>query len=227
MLKNFGFVVKAVVWLVVGFLIYNTLVRIIRHFYKFPIPAFMLGFIDNPVRRYFQPPFETALRHGIKPGMTVLEVGPGTGTYTLAAARHLGPDGWLITIDIVPSVIEKMAQTLAAAGVTNGEARVADVHALPFEDDTFDVITMIAVIGEIPDAPHAMTEFWRVLKPGGTLAFSELLVDPDYTPYGTLARMTREAGFTGQRQVGNPLLYTLLAEKQAEKPVENREVHHV
>ena len=83
---------------------------------------------------------------------------------------------------------------------------------------------MIAVIGEIPAAPHALTEFWRVLKPGGVLAFSELLVDPDYTPVGKLTRMTQNAGFTGQRQVGNSLLYTLLAEKNG---MGQSEAHHV
>ena len=77
------------------FLILHTIIRIIRHFYKFPMPQWMANLIDNPFRRKIQPPEETAIRHGIKPGMRVLEVGPGNGTYTLGAARRIGPEGIL------------------------------------------------------------------------------------------------------------------------------------
>ena len=68
------------------FIVLHTLVRIVRAFYKFPMPQWMANLIDNPLRRKIQPPEETAIRHGIMPGMRVLEVGPGNGTYTLASA---------------------------------------------------------------------------------------------------------------------------------------------
>ena len=58
----------------------HTLVRIVRHFHKFPMPEFAANLIDNPFRRRIQPPDETPIRHGIEPGMVVLEVGPGNGT---------------------------------------------------------------------------------------------------------------------------------------------------
>jgi len=70
-------------------LILHTLIRVIRHFYKFPMPQWMANAIDNPFRRRIQPPEETAIRHGIQPGMRVLEVGPGNGTYTLGASRQV------------------------------------------------------------------------------------------------------------------------------------------
>ena len=59
----------------VVFIVLHTIIRIIRHFYKFPIPEFLVGLIDHPLRRKFQPPYETAVRHGLEPGMLVLEVG--------------------------------------------------------------------------------------------------------------------------------------------------------
>ena len=92
----------------VAFLILHTIVRIVRYFYKFPIPQAFVNIIDNPFRRRIQPPYETAIRHGIEPGMRVLDVGPGNGTYTLGAAECLGSEGQLIAIDIEPKIIERL-----------------------------------------------------------------------------------------------------------------------
>ena len=191
----------------------HTIIRIVRYFYKFPMPEWMANAIDNPLRRKIQPPEETAMRHGIKPGMRVLEVGPGNGTYTLGAAHRIGPEGELVTIDIEPRMIARVNQRIAAEGVSNIEARVADVYALPFDDQSFDLIYMIAVINEIPDMPRALAEFHRVLKPAGTLVFSELFMDPDYPRAGTLTRKVQAAKFHLKEQIGNFLYYTLIFEK--------------
>lgn len=195
------------------FFVLHTIVRIIRHFYKFPMPEFMADLIDHPLRRKFQPPYETAVRHGLETGMTVLEVGPGSGTYTMAAARRVGPQGRLVTVDIEPRMIERVERKAQAEGVSNVEARVADVYDLPFENATFDVVYMIAVIGEIPDPDRAMREFYRVLTPAGTLVFSELLLDPDYPLASTLIRMASSAGFRLRDRIGNVFYYTLILEK--------------
>ncbi|MBN2471157.1 MAG: nitroreductase family deazaflavin-dependent oxidoreductase [Anaerolineae bacterium] len=191
----------------------HTLARIVRAFYKFPIPSFLVGLIDNPLRRrIIQPPEDMPLRHGIQPGMSVLEIGPGSGTYTLAHARHIGLEGKLLTIDIEPKVIELVQQKIAAAGATNVEARVADVFALPFEDGTFDAVYAMSVIGEIPTPERALVEFHRVLKPGGTLAFSEILPDADYPLAGRLTRRVSHYGFRLRKKTGNFFRYTLVFE---------------
>ena len=142
----------------------HTLIRIVRHIYKFPMPEFAANIIDNPFRRKIQPPDQTAIRHGIQPGMTVLDVGPGNGTYTLAAARRVGPQGKVIAIDIEPRMIARVERKIEAEGVTNIEARVADAYDLPFDDQSFDLIYMITVSGEIPDLPNALQEFHRGIK---------------------------------------------------------------
>lgn len=193
--------------------ILHTIVRIVRHFHKFPMPEFMADVIDHPVRRKFQPPYETAVRHGLEPGMTVLEVGPGSGTYTLGAAQRVGPEGKLVTVDIEPRMIQRVQQRVHAEGVANVEAQVADVYDLPFDDGTFDVVYMIAVIGEIPNPVRAVKEFFRVLSPSGTLVFSEVLVDPDYPLAGTLIELAGEAGFQLRARIGNFFYYTLVFEK--------------
>jgi ubiquinone/menaquinone biosynthesis C-methylase UbiE len=145
--------------------------------------------------------------------MHVLEVGPGNGTYTVAAARRVGDEGRIVTVDIEPKMIDRVEQKARAEGLNNIEARVADVYSLPFEGNTFDLVYMIAVIGEIPDPERAMKEFYRVLSPAGTLTFSELLLDPDYPRAQTLVRKAGTAGFRLRKRIGGPFYYTLLFEK--------------
>jgi ubiquinone/menaquinone biosynthesis C-methylase UbiE len=203
-----GIIVFALLWLLV-------IVRGIRRIYKFPIPQFLTPFIDNPLRHKLQPHDKVADDLGLKPGMRVLEVGPGVGGYTIAAARRVGPTGKIISIDIEPKIIERLQARLQAEDVTNVEARVADVFALPFEDGSFDAIYMVTVIGEIPMPERAMKEFHRVLKPGGILGFSELFLDPDYPLPRTIRRWAESAGFKVREMVSGFLTYTLSFENRA------------
>jgi ubiquinone/menaquinone biosynthesis C-methylase UbiE len=191
----------------------HTIVRVIRYFYKFPMPEFLANLIDNPLRRKFQPPTDMPIRHGIQPGMTVLEVGPGNGRYTVETARQVGSTGRIIAIDIEPKMVERALHRAHAAGITNLEARVADVYDLPFADGMFDAIYMITVISEIPQPERAMHEFQRVLSAAGTLAFSELFTDPDYPRAQTLIRMAHKAGFRLKKKLGSFFSYTLVFEK--------------
>ena len=211
MLKKLLCVVLAIPVVVV---ILHTVVRVVRHFHKFPIPERFANLIDNPLRRKIQPPGETPARHGIEAGMTVLEIGPGNGTYTLATARWVGEQGRVVTVDIEPKMIERVKRLAQVEGVGNIDAHVAYVYDLPFDDGIFDAIYMITVIGEIPDPERAMKEFHRVLKSVGTLAFSELLLDPDYPLASTLVRWAVSAGFRPRMKVGSFFYYTLIFEKK-------------
>ena len=210
---------RVLVYLVLGLfllpIILHTIVRLIRYFYKFPMPEFLANLIDNPLRRRIQPPSDMPIRHGIEPGMTVLEVGPGNGRYTIETARRVGSAGRVIAIDIEPKMIERVLQRAHAEGVTNLDAKVADVYNLPFEDSMFDAICMITVISEIPEPERAMREFHRLLSPSGTLAFSELLTDPDYPLAQTLVRKASQANFRLKKKLGNFFSYTLVFEKQS------------
>jgi ubiquinone/menaquinone biosynthesis C-methylase UbiE len=192
----------------------RTLLSIIRYFYKFPMPEVLANIIDNPLRRRIQPPGEMPVRQGIQPGMTVLEVGPGNGRYTIETARRVGKMGKVIAIDIEPKMLERARQRAQAEGITQLETKVADVHKLPFEDGSFDAICMIAVIGEIPEPGRALAEFYRVLSPSGSLAFSELITDPDYPLSRTVIRMANAAKFRLKKRFGNFFSYTLVFEKQ-------------
>ena len=93
---------------------------------------------------------------------------------------------------------------------------MADVFELPFEDSYFDHIYMIAVIGEIPTPERAFNEFCRVLSASGTLAFSEILMDPDYPRARKLISLANAAGFQVKDKIGSFFHYTLIFEKDQE-----------
>lgn len=198
-------------------LILDLIIRVIRYHFKFPIPASLVNLIDNPIRRKIQPPLEMPIRHGIEPGMTVLEVGPGNGVYTVETARQVSTTGKVIAVDIQPKIIERLKIRANAEHLTNIEGLIVDVHHLPFTDDYFDAIYMIAVIGEIPEPKKALQEFYRVLALPGKLAFSELLADPDYPLARTLTKWATQANFRSRNKLGNFFVYTSVFEKETTK----------
>ena len=208
-------ILKLSLFLPILLLIFSSLVRVIRHFHKFPIPPFLADLIDNPLRRRFMPPDLTAIRQGVRSGMTVMEVGPGNGRYTVAAAQRVGDGGKIVAVDIEPKMAARVSLRARQSGVKNLHAMVADVYQLPFCDAVFDLVSMTTVIGEIPQPHKACQEFRRVLKPEGKLVFSEILTDPDYPLPRTLVNLAAAAGFRLARRVGNFFYYTLFFEPQA------------
>ena len=189
------------------------LVRIVRHFRKFPIPYFLTRLIDNPFRRRIQPPGRLAARHGIQPGLRVLEIGPGSGTYTLAAAERAGGEGSIVAMDIEPQVLTRLKHRLVDEKANNIHLGLADVHHLPFSDGSFDRIFMVTVIGEIPQPVKALQEFRRVLREDGLLAFSEFWPDPDCPLPSTIIRRANKAGFELVDHFKQSLAYTLVLSK--------------
>ncbi len=200
---------KAVLTLPVAVVGVHTVVRVVRHVWKFPVPEVLADLIDNPLRRRFQPPDLLAERHGVRRGMTVLDVGPSNGRYTLAAARAVGPQGRVHAVDLEPRMIERVRRRAAEEGVTTVEARRADVYALPYADAFFDVVYLITVTGEIPEPVRMFRECRRVLRPGGTLGVSELLTDPDYPLRRTVTAWASAAGFRPVGRFGTFFSYTL------------------
>jgi ubiquinone/menaquinone biosynthesis C-methylase UbiE len=194
-------------------ILWHTVVRVVRYFYKFPMPHQLANLIDNPLRRKMQPPGVMPMRHSIEPGMKVLEVGPGNGTYTVELASWVGEDGGVIAIDIEPAAIARVVALAEAEGLNNIEARLADVISLPFEENSFDAVILMSVIGEMPSPKLALLEFHRVLKPDGVIAFSELLMDPDYPLARTVTALATDAGFHLKTKEGNFFNYTLVFEK--------------
>jgi len=186
--------------------------KLIRRYWKFPIPAILTGLIDNPIRRRMQPPSTLADRLLLQPDMLVLEVGPGKGTYTIEVAKRV-PDGKVVAIDIQEGVIRKLEQRCKEIGIDNIEPKIMDVYNLDFENEVFDRIFLVCCLAEIPDPTRALKELNRVLKPNGLLCLVEAFSDPDYPLARTEIRWARNAGFTVDSKHGNWFIYYLLLRK--------------
>ncbi|NVM19390.1 MAG: methyltransferase domain-containing protein [Candidatus Lokiarchaeota archaeon] len=192
------------------FFIVFVILRIIRRYHKFPIPSFMTRLIDNPIRRKFiQKPETVAKRMRLEPGMIVVEIGPGKGSYTKALANSVLPDGKVYAIDIQESIINRLKKRLEKENIANIIPKIDDVYNLSFEDESVDRVLMIACLPEIPEPIRALKELKRVLKPDGLISLSEMLPDPDYPRRKTEKKWAEEAGFEVDNQYGNWFVYQL------------------
>jgi len=138
------------------------------------------------------------------PGETVLEVGPGTGYYTLSVAGWIAPAGALHIFDLQQEMLDHTLRRADDAGVRNLVPRQGDARQLPYEDDTFDGAYLVAVLGEIPDQRAAAQELRRVVKPAGRIVVGELLGDPHMVTGRSLKALAGQVGLQAERRVGPP-----------------------
>jgi ubiquinone/menaquinone biosynthesis C-methylase UbiE len=134
-------------------------------------------------------------------GQAVLEIGTGTGYYSLEVTRRIGTHGHLICLDLQADMLRHARARLAAADAPTHLVR-ADAHALPFRRACIDHVVMITVLGEIPDRHRALAEIRRVLRAGGRLSVSEQFPDPDFVTRRALRRELRAAGLDEERTRG-------------------------
>lgn len=140
-------------------------------------------------------------------GERMLEVGPGTGYYTLPVAARLEPTGVLEILDVRESFLDHTVQRARRSGLTNVVPKLGDGRALPYPNGCFDAAYVITVLGEMPDPAAGLAELRRVLKPAGRLVVGEIFIDPDFTTLGWLVRHARAAGLLLERRTGTPVGY--------------------
>jgi SAM-dependent methyltransferase len=141
-----------------------------------------------------------------QPGERILEVGPGTGYYSLDVAGRLD-GGSLEVFDIQQEMLDHVLRKGRERGVSNIVPRLGDAQSLPYEDGSFDAAFLVTVLGEIPDQEAALHELARVLRPGGRLVVGELFGDPHMVTIGKLRERAQGAGFVFDHRLGTPLAY--------------------
>jgi ubiquinone/menaquinone biosynthesis C-methylase UbiE len=186
--------------------------RLSRKFYHTPAPAYIGRFLDSKLRRWLQSPAKIIERSGIRPGMTVLELGCGSGAFTTHIARAVGDSGKVYAVDIQPAMLRQLERKLSRTenqDIKNVEIKKASAYTLPFKEESIDLVGIITVLQEIPDRSRALQEVKRVLKAGGILAITEFLPDPDYPLPSSTIRLGLQEELILDGNTGNLWHYTV------------------
>jgi SAM-dependent methyltransferase len=148
----------------------------------------------------------------LRPGMRLLDAGCGPGSITRGLAADVAP-GATVGIDLDAAAVEAARAAAQAAGAAQVRFEVADIHALPFGDASFDAAFVHAVLQHLPEPLAALREVRRVLRPGGVIGVADADHDsslmypqgPLVERYGEILREVRQRGSGGDPRIGKRL----------------------
>ena len=130
-------------------------------------------FYDHPVNTFWEwYGQQTVSRLGLKAGAKILDVCCGSGASAIPAAKAVGPNGFVLGIDLAENLIELAKTKARERGLENIEFRVADMLDLDLAPSTFDVVICVFGIFFVPDMQQAIQTLWKLVRPGGRLAIT-------------------------------------------------------
>ncbi|MBK6346511.1 MAG: class I SAM-dependent methyltransferase [Bacteroidales bacterium] len=183
--------------------------NILNRFASKGIFPFQMAFtLLIPLRNIFLSPAQLAGRLELNTDSVVMEVGPGPGYFSPRIAGIISK-GRLILADIQPEMLEYARKRMERKGLGNVGYYRCSGERFEFPESTFDRIFMVTVIGEVENKDIYMSEFYRILKPGGILSVTELAGDPDKLTISEVRKLAESHAFSFYRQYGNEKNYTV------------------
>lgn len=143
----------------------------------------------------------------LQPGETVLDLGSGAGMDAFLAASQVGPDGRVIGVDMTPAMLARARRNAEQGGHANVEFREGLIEALPLEDASVDVILSNCVFNLSPQKDRAFREARRVLRPGGRMVVSDLVLEAEL-PAEVADRIDATIGCVGNASLREDYLRT-------------------
>ncbi len=145
----------------------------------------------------------------LKPGETVVDLGSGAGMDAFLAARQVGPGGRVIGVDMTDAMLDKARENAKKVGLeANVEFRKGQIEELPIEDESVDTIISNCVITLSPEKSRVYSEAYRVLKPGGRIMVSDVVLEREL-PQRVLDSIDAYVGCVGGASLRDEYLATI------------------
>lgn len=161
-----------------------------------------------PLRNFFLSAEKLIERLHLNDNFNVLEVGPGPGYFSVPIARKL-KSGKLFLADIQPEMLQYARKRLEKRKIENVEYHLCNGKTFDFKDDSFDVIFLVTVLGEVENKELYISDFYRMLKKDGIVSVSELGGDPDKMSVEELSLLFSKFNFIIRNQYGTKRNFTI------------------
>jgi ubiquinone/menaquinone biosynthesis C-methylase UbiE len=176
--------------------------------WSLPCPTVLSWTVDGPLVDKLAGTQVTLDRMGLRPGMTVVEIGPGPGRLLIPAARRVQPAGRAIGLELQQGMLDKLRRKLARDDPGNIELIHADATQPVLPRQSADLVYLCTVLGEIPDRMAALRNCFDALRPGGRLSITEVVLDPHFQSRAKVRALAEAVGFAPEAVVGNWRMYT-------------------
>ncbi len=175
---------------------------------ELPCPTLLAWMLESEWINRFNGTETTLRRLALRPGLAVVEFGPGPGRLLLPISERVMPGGEAIGVELQQGMADRLERRAAAAGCKNLRVVRGDATQPHLPSESCDLVILCTALGEIPDRAAALAQAWRVLRPGGRLAVTEMAGDPHYQFRGRVDELAKGAGFLSTGVEGGWWFYT-------------------